>query len=85
MVMYVIYNSDILEECIKTVHKMHNITTWNEKVYAGKLDKWYQWYLSKDGVDHYAINALLYITMMREKYFKCMKGLSVSHKCTSRQ
>ena len=35
-----------------------------------KLNNWYQWYLSKDGVEHYAINSLLYITTLREKYVK---------------
>ena len=49
---------------------MHNKTTWNEKLLAGKLDNWYHWYLSKDGVGHYAINYLLYMTTMREKYAK---------------
>ena len=41
-----------------------------EKLFVGKLNDWYQWYLSKDGVGHYAINYLLYITTMREKYIK---------------
>ena len=31
MVMYGVYNSDTLEELIKTVHKLHNLTTWNER------------------------------------------------------
>ena len=56
MVMYGSYNSDTLEKLINTVHKMHNKTTWNEKLFVGKLNNWYQWYLSKDGVEHYAIN-----------------------------
>ena len=32
MVMYGIYNSETSEKLINTVHKMHNTTTWNEKV-----------------------------------------------------
>ena len=58
VVMYGIYNADTLEKLINTVHKMHNETTWNEKLFAGKLDKWYHWYLSRVGVGHYAINSL---------------------------
>ena len=58
MVTYAIYISDTLEKLINTVHKMHNTTTWNEKLFVGKLNNWYQWYLSKDGVGHYAINSL---------------------------
>ena len=70
MVMYSIYNLDTSEKLINTVHKMHNTTTWNERLFVGKLSNWYQWYLSKDGVGHYAINSLLYITMVREKYVR---------------
>ena len=59
-----------MEKLIKTVHKMHNITTWNERLFVSKLNNWNQLYLSKDGVDHYAINSILYITTMREKYVR---------------
>ena len=37
MVMYGVYNSDTLEDLIDTVHKLHNKTTWNEKLFAGLL------------------------------------------------
>ena len=57
MVMYGIYNSETLEKLINTVHKICNTTAWNEKIFAGKLD---HWYLSKEGIGHYAINSLLY-------------------------
>ena len=70
MVMYGIYNSYILEQLIDTVHKMHNKTTWNEKLFACKLNQWYHWYLSKDGVGHYGINSLLCLTMTRGKYVR---------------
>ena len=61
MAMYGIYNFDTLEKLIDTLHKMHNSATRNEKLFAGKLDSWYNWYLSKDGISHYAINSLLYL------------------------
>ena len=48
MVMYVIYNSETLEKLIKTVHKMHNTTTWNEKLFPRKLTECYNWNLSKN-------------------------------------
>ena len=48
---------------------MHK-TTWNEKLFVGKLNNWYQYYLSKDGVEHYAINSLLCITTLRQNYVK---------------
>ena len=49
---------------------MHNTTIWNKKIFAGKLNHWFHWYLSKDGTGHYAINSLLYLTTLREKYVK---------------
>ena len=59
MVMYSIYNADTLEILCNTVHKKHNTTTWNEKLFAHKHNHWFHWYLSRDGVGHYAINSLL--------------------------
>ena len=70
MVMYGIYNSDTLETLIDTVHRLHNQTTWNEKLFAGKIEGWYHWYLSEKRVGHYAIKSLLFLTMAREKYVK---------------
>ena len=66
MGMYSICNSDSLEKLINTVDKMHNKTAWNEKLFAGKLNHWYQWYLIIDGVAHYNINSILYITTLRK-------------------
>ena len=74
MVMYSIYNSEILKKLIITVHKMHNSTTLpNEKLFCSKLSSWYTWYLTKDGIGHYAINSVLYLRMLREKYVKMYK------------
>ena len=49
---------------------MHNTTSWNEEIFAGKIHAWFQWYLSKDGVGHYAIHSMLFLTAIREKYVK---------------
>ena len=71
MVMYGIYNSDTLEDFINTVHRLHNKSTWNERLFAGQIKNWYHWYLSSRGVNHYAINSLLLFLMTaREKYVK---------------
>ena len=37
-----IYNSDTLETLTNTVHKLHNKTTWNEKLFVGKFNNWYR-------------------------------------------
>ena len=73
MIMYSIYNSDTLTELMETVHRMHNITSWRGKIFAGKLNQWLQLYLHQDGVHHHAINSILFLTSIRDKYVKCMK------------
>ena len=73
MVMYGIYNSNTLEDLIDTVHKLHNKSTWNERLFAGQIKDWYHWYLSAKGVNCYAINSLLFLNTAREKYVKCMR------------
>ena len=65
--MYGIYNSDTLEDLIDTVNKLHNRTTWNEKLFSGQ---WCNYYSSSSGIQHYAINSLLFLTTVREKYVK---------------
>ena len=76
--LYGIYNSDTLENLIDTVHRLHNKSTWDEKLFVGEIEKWYRWYLSARGVNHYAINSLLFLTTAREIYVKCIKGLLIS-------
>ena len=70
MIMYGVYNSDTLEDLMNTVHKLHDKTTWNERQFSGQIKDWYHWYLTSGGVNHYAINPLLFLTTVREK---CMK------------
>ena len=60
VVMHGFYNSETLEKLINTVHNMHDTTAPNERLFASKLSSWYTWYLTKDGIGHYAINTLLY-------------------------
>ena len=70
MIMYGIYNSDTWELLIQTIYRYNNTTTWNEKIFAGKAHVWFKWYLSTDGVGHYAINSVLFVTTIREKYVR---------------
>ena len=70
MVMHGVYNSDTLEDLIDTVHKLHNRTTWNEKLFSGQINNWYNYYSSSAGVQYYAINSLMFLTTVREKYVK---------------
>ena len=68
--MYGVYKSDSLEDLINTVHKLHNKTTWNEKLFAGQIKDWYYYYLTSRGINQYAVNSILFLAMVREKYVK---------------
>ena len=70
MIMYGVYNSDTLTDLIDTVHRMLNFTTWNEKTFAGKLHDWMEIYSQDEGRCNYAINSVLFLTTVREKYVK---------------
>ena len=70
MIMYGVYKSDTLTELIDTVHRMQNTTTWRERTFAGRSSQWFEMYLHQEGMHHYAINSVLYLTSVREKYIK---------------
>ena len=70
MIMYGVYNSDTLTDLIDTVHRIQNFTTWNKKTFAGKLHDWMEIYSQDEGVCNYAINSVLFLTTVREKYVK---------------
>ena len=70
MVLYGIYKSDTLEVLIDTVTRLHNQSTWNEKLFVGEIEKWYHYYLSARGVSPCVINSLPSLTTAREKYVK---------------
>ena len=72
MVMYGIYNTETLKKLIDTVQYIHNKTTTNEKLFA-ELSTAYTWYVNKLGMQHYAINSLLYLRRARDKYIKMYK------------
>ena len=69
-IMFGVHNSDTLTELIDTVHKMQSTTTWKERAFAGKLNQMYQLYLNEKGMHHFAINSVLFLTTIREKYVK---------------
>ena len=73
MIMYDVYNSDTLTELIDTVHRMQTTTTWKERTFAGRLNQWFEMYLHQEDMHHYAINSVLYLTSVRQKYVKMYK------------
>ena len=84
MIMYGVYNSDTLKDLIDTVHRMQNFTTLNEKTFTGKLHDWMEIYSQDEGVHNYAINAVLFLTTVREKYVKMNKRFIEELKLYSR-
>ena len=60
----------MLTALIRTVQNMQNITTWKEKTFAGKLTQLNQYYLNEEGAHTFAINSILFLTTVREKYVK---------------
>ena len=70
MIMYGVYNSNTLKDLIDMVHRMQNFTTWNEKTFAGKLHDWMVIYSQDEGVHNYAINSVLFLITVQEKYVK---------------
>ena len=49
---------------------MQNFTAWNEKTFAGKLHDWMEIYARDEDVHNYAINSVLFLITVREKYMK---------------
>ena len=81
MIMYGKYNSDMLMDLIDTVHKMHNHTTWKEKIFVRKLHKW----LKDELIDSknefgYALDSILFLTTVKEKYVRMYRRFIVELK-----
>ena len=69
MIMYGKYNSDALMKLVKTVHQMQNVTTWKEKFFVSKMNKWLKHKLADIHNEFdYSIDAILFLTTVKEKY-----------------
>ena len=71
MIMYGTYNSDMLMDLIKTVHKMHNVNTLREKIFAGTMHKWLKEQLINSNNEYsYATDSMLFLTTIKKKYVR---------------
>ena len=79
MVMYGIYNAETLEKLINTVHCMHNITSPYEKLFVGQQDTGllHPIYINMQGLQHYSINSLLYLKIVKEKHVLMYKEFTM--------
>ena len=77
MLMYGIYNAEMLEKLIKTVHKIHNTTSSHEKLFAGKHNHsiFRILYAHSLGLQHYSTNSLLYLKIIQDKYVALYREL----------
>ena len=77
MLMYGIYNAEILEKLMKTIHKIHNTTSSHEKLFAGKHNHsvFRILYVHSLGLQHYSTNSLLYLRIIQDKYITLYREL----------
>ena len=77
MPMYGVYNAEMLEKLIKTVHKIHNTTVSHERLFAGKhnLSTFRIFYAHCFGLQHVSTNSLLYLRIIQDKYIALYKEL----------
>ena len=71
MVMYGVCSAEMLKNLINMVHGMCNTKTLHEKLFTGQLTAAYRWYINShgnQGVQHYAIDSLLYLRMIKDNY-----------------
>ena len=66
MLMYGIYNTETLENLVKTVHEIHNATSSHEKLFAGEHNPslFRMLYMDALGIQQYATNSLLYLRII---------------------
>ena len=85
MIMYGKYNSDTLMDLIETVHKMHNLTTWKEKMFIGKMNDWLKDRLPLIHNEFdYSIDTVLFLTTIKEKYVRMYEKFIVDLKSYSK-
>ena len=77
MLMYGIYNAEMLEKLIKTVHEIHNRTSSYDKLFAGKHNHsvFRILYAHSLGLQHYSTNSFLYLRIIQDKYISMYREL----------
>ena len=70
MLMYGIYNTETLEKLINTVKEIYNVTSSHEKLFAGEHNPilFRLLYMDALGIHEYAINSLLFLRVIQDKY-----------------
>ena len=79
MLMYRIYNAEMLEKLINTVQDIHNVTSSHEKLFAGDHNPalFRLLYMNALGIQQYAFNSLLFLRVVQDKYVSLYKELII--------
>ena len=82
MLMYGIYNAEMLEKLIRTVCEIHNRTSSDEKLFAEHNHSLFK-IPDTDalGIQQYATNSLLYLRIIQDKYISLYREL-ITQLCT---
>ena len=77
MLMYDVYNPEMLEKLIDTVHNIHYTTSSHERLFAGQQSSLTprSLYANSLGLHHYSINSLLYLRRVQDKYIALYREL----------
>ena len=77
VLMYGIYNAETLERLINTVQDIHNVTSSHEKLFAGEYNPalFRMLYMDALGIQQYAINSLLFLRVIQDKYISLYREL----------
>ena len=71
LIMYGVYNVETLEKLVKTTHALHSQQSIVEDLFASQMVPAYEIYSQMQNaccVQHYKMNALLYLQNIKEKY-----------------
>ena len=66
-------NTETLENLVKTLHALHSRQTLYESFFAGKTLAAYKSYSQmhgSHGIQHYAVNSILYLRTIKDKYIE---------------
>ena len=77
ILMYGIYNAEMLEKLIKTVHEIHNTASSLEKLFAGEHNHsiFRMLYTNSLGLQQYSTNSLLFLRIIQDKYISLYREL----------
>ena len=76
LVIYGVYSTETLEKIIKTVHALHSRQSMYKSLFTGQMSKAYEYYSQihrEHSIQHYAINSVLYLRTIKDKYIEMYK------------